>query len=194
MNQEPTLFTPDFLWRIGVDLLSLIILVRFVYHTIYKKKDFFFTFFMFNLIIFVITYMLHKVKFSVGAAFGLFAIFSLLRYRTENISPKDMTYLFIVIAIGLISAIGKGVYWELAAFNGFIIAFIYTLDGNLVIKNELTQTIQYRGLEKLKPENHQALIQELSEKTGLEIHKVSIESINLPKESAVIKVYYYERR
>jgi hypothetical protein len=172
-------------------MASMVVLVRVVYQTIYKKKDYFFTFFMFNVIIFVITYMLNKVELSFGAAFGLFAVFSLLRYRTENISPKDMTYLFVVIALGLINSVSKGSFTELALLNGFIISFVFALDGNLLIKNELVQCINYNNLENLKPNNQKALMEDLKQRTGLDIHKVEIESMDLVKNVAYIKIYYY---
>jgi len=187
------LLTEGFLVRLVIDLVTMLILVRLVYHAIYKKKDFFFTFFLFNLIIYVLTYMLNKVELSFGAAFGLFAVFSLLRYRTENISPKDMTYLFIVIAIGLITSVSKGTYLEIALLNLFIIVFVYALDGNLLIKNEMVQIIQYENIQNIKPANHGALLQDLKNRTGLDIHKIEIEAIDFLKDTARIKVYYYQK-
>ena len=187
------LLTEGFLVRLVIDLVTMVILVRLVYHAIYKKKDFFFTFFLFNLIIYVLTYMLNKVELSFGAAFGLFAVFSLLRYRTENISPKDMTYLFIVIAIGLITSVSKGTYLEIALLNLFIIVFVYALDGNLLIKNEMVQIIQYENIQNIKPVNHGALIEDLKNRTGLDIHKIEIEAIDFLKDTARIKVYYYQK-
>jgi Domain of unknown function (DUF4956) len=187
------LLTESFLIRLLIDLVTMLILVRLVYHKIYKKKDFFFTFFLFNLIIYVLTYMLNKVELSFGAAFGLFAVFSLLRYRTENISPKDMTYLFVVIALGLITSVSKGTYIEIALLNLFIVAFVYALDGNLLIKNEMVQIIQYENIQNIKPVNHGALMEDLKNRTGLDIHKIEIESIDFLKDTARIKVYYYEK-
>lgn len=187
------LLTESFLVRLLIDLVTMLILVRLVYHTIYKKKDFFFTFFLFNLIIYVLTYMLNKVEMSFGAAFGLFAVFSLLRYRTENISPKDMTYLFVVIAIGLINSVSKGTYLEIALLNLFIIAFVYALDGNLLIKNEMVQIVQYENIQNIKPSNHGLLIEDLKNRTGLAIHKIEVEAIDFLKDTARIKVYYYEK-
>ena len=96
-----------FLFRFLIDIISVFILVRFVYYKVYKRSDLFFTFFIFNIVIFLICFLLNKVELSMGAAFGLFAVFSMLRYRTEDISIKDMSYLFLVIAIGLIAAVTK---------------------------------------------------------------------------------------
>src|ERR1035437_5151449 len=91
----------SFFLSLLIDIVFVFILVRFIYYPIYDKKDFFFTFFLFNIIIFIIIYLFNRIELSTGAAFGIFAVFSLLRYRTEDISAKDMTYLFIVIALGL---------------------------------------------------------------------------------------------
>ncbi len=181
-----------FFMRMLIDVLSTFILIWLVYYRIYNKKDFFFTFFMFNLIIFVLTYLLNKVEMSMGAAFGLFAVFSLLRYRTENISEKDMTYLFIVIAIGLITASIKGTYFECIFINFIIIAFAFLLDGNLLVKNEHVQNVQYENIENIKPENLPILLEDLKNRTGLDIHKVSIQHIDFLKDTAELKIYYYE--
>lgn len=184
--------TADFFIRLLIDIVSVTVLVRFIYHSIYRKNDFFFTFFLFNIVIFIITYMLNKVELSIGAAFGLFAVFSLLRYRTENIFPKDMTYLFLCIALGLITSVSKGTFLEVAAINLIILAFTYALDGNLLIKNELVRIVYYEKIENIKPGNYQALLDDLKERTGLNIHKVDIEEIDFMRDSAQIKIYYYE--
>lgn len=182
-----------FFIRLLIDVFSIIILVRLVYFRIYKKKDFFFTFFMFNITIFIITYLLNKVEMSMGAAFGLFAVFSLLRYRTENISEKDMTYLFIVIALGLITASVKGSYFESFFINMIIVGFAFFLDGNLLVKNELVQTVFYENIENIKAQNSDMLLADLRERTGLDIHKVSIQYIDFLKDTAELKVYYYQK-
>ena len=181
-----------FFWRLLIDVLSMVVLVRFIYFRIYKKKDYLFTFFLFNIIIFIITYLMNKVDMSLGAAFGLFAVFSMLRYRTEGISTKDMTYLFIVIAIGLICAVSKGTYFELSLITAILIAFTYALDGNWLVRNELVKTIQYENIELIKPENYNALIDDLKKRTGLNIHRASVNRIDFLKDIAVVKIYYYE--
>ena len=181
-----------FFWRLLIDVLSMVVLVRFIYFRIYKKKDYLFTFFLFNIIIFIITYLMNKVDMSLGAAFGLFAVFSMLRYRTEGISTKDMTYLFIVIAIGLICAVSKGTYFELGLICTILIAFTYALDGNWLVRNELVKTIQYENIELIKPENYNALIDDLKKRTGLNIHRASVNRIDFLKDIAVVKIYYYE--
>jgi hypothetical protein len=181
---------PKFFVRLIINLASVFVLIRFIYYPVYRKKNYFFTYFMFNVVIFIITFMLNKVELSMGAAFGLFAVFSLLRYRTENISAKDMTYLFLVIALGLISAVAKGTFFETAILNSIVLLLAWLLDGNLFMKNENTQKIQYENIEMIKPENHIKLIEDLKRRTGLDIYKISISKINFMKDTAIVKIYY----
>lgn len=181
-----------FFWRLLIDFVAMFVLVRMIYFRIHKKKDFLFTFFLFNLIIFVITYLLNKVEMSMGAAFGLFAVFSILRLRTEGLTTKDMTYLFVSIAVGLIAAVSKSTYFELIIINSIIIAFTYALDGNLLMRNELVKTVQYENIELIKPENYEAMLADLRKRTGLNIHRASVNKIDFLKDIAIVKIYFYE--
>ena len=182
-------FFPRFL----IDLGSVILLIGFIYYRTYGKKDFFFTFFMFNITIFFITYLLNKVELSMGAAFGLFAVFSLLRYRTEDISAKDMTYLFTVIALGLVSAANKGTLMEVVLINGLIIASAFLLEGNWIIKTEMSKSIQYDNIEKIHPDRENELMDDLRQRTGLDIHKITVGRVDYLRDTANVKVYYYEK-
>ncbi len=181
-----------FFWRLLIDVISMIVIVRFIYFRIYRKKDYLFTFFLFNIIIFIITYLLNKVDMSMGAAFGLFAVFSMLRYRTEGITTKDMTYLFIVIAMGLITAVSKGTYFELIVIDFILIGFTYALDGNWLVRNEMVKRIIYENIENVKPENQDKLMIDLRTRTGLDIHRISISRVDFLRDVANIEVYYYE--
>lgn len=178
--------------RIAIDLVSVFILIRFIYYPIYKNREFFFTFFIFNLIIFLITFLLNKVEMSMGAAFGLFAVFSMLRYRTEGISMKDMTYLFLAIAMGLITAVSKGNWDELSLLNLIIIAFTYLLESNLFLKKEASKIIQYENIEMIKPEFQAALIADLESRTGIKINRIAISKVDFLRDTAIIRIYYYE--
>lgn len=181
-----------FFWRLVIDFATMVIMLRFIYFPIHKKKDYLFTFFLFNLIIFIITYLLNKVDMSMGAAFGLFAVFSILRLRTEGLTSKDMTYLFVVIAVGLIAAVSKTSYFELCIINLIIVAVTFALDGNWLMKNEMVHNIQYENIDMIKPENYQALLSDLRKRTGLNIHRVSIGKIDFLRDVAIVKAYYYE--
>jgi len=187
------IFTEHFLIRMLINLVSMIILIRFVYYTTYQKKDSFFTFFLLNFIVFLLAYMLEKTGGfdHIGSAFGLLAAFTLLRFRTETITLKDMTYLFIIMTFGLINSIMKGSYIEIVVLNAMIIIAVYVVDGNRLMRNQKFQTIDYPSIENIKPEQREKLIAELKECTGLDIQKITIEHIDVGKGKALIKLYYY---
>jgi len=184
--------SPKFFIRLGINFASVFILIRFIYYPIYKNREYFFTFFIFNLVIFLITFLLNKVEISMGAAFGLFAVFSMLRYRTEGISMKDMTYLFLVIAMGLITAVSKGNLDELSLLNSIIIAFTYLLESNLLLKKESSKVIQYENIEMIKPEFRAELIKDLEVRTGIKINRISISKLDFLRDTALITIHYYE--
>ena len=183
-----------FFIRLGIDLASVLILIRFIYYPNYRTREFFFSFFIMNLIIFLVTFMMNKVEMSMGAAFGLFACFGILRYRTEDISAKDMTYLFLVIAMGLISAVAKGGWDELALINGIIIVVTLLLETSILMKRELGKTVSYENIEMIKPENHEKLLDDLKTRTGLNIHRFSITKVDFLRDMATIRVYYYDTK
>lgn len=185
------------LFRLAIDFASVFILIRLVYFRVYKRSELFFTFFIFNLVIFLICFLLNKVDLSMGAAFGLFAVFSMLRYRTEDISIKDMTYLFLVIAIGLINAVSKikgaSESYEFAflgIINGLVILLAFLLESKLLFKKELIQIIIYDNIELIKSQNENLLIEDIKKRTGIDVKRVSIGKIDFLKDSALIKVYY----
>ncbi len=183
-----------FFTRLAINLIAVFILIRFIYYPNYKKKELNFTFYIFNIIIFLITYLLNKVDMGMGAAFGLFAVFSMLRYRTENISTKDMTYLFLAIAIGLITAISRTPAIELMILNSLILLITFFMEGDFLVRKEFSKSIQYENIEMIKPENHSALIQDLKNRTGLNIHRISIDQVNFLKDTARVNVFYHEKK
>jgi len=191
--ENSQLFTEYFLLRLLINTVTMIILIRFVYYTIYLKRDFYFTFFLINFIVFLLAYMLEKTKAfnSFGSAFGLLAAFSLLRFRTETITTKDMTYLFIIMTIGLINSIMKGSYIEIIGLNAIIIVAVLIVDGNGLMRNQKTKTIEYNNLENIQPEQHKVLLEDLRKRTGLDIQKITIEHIDFGKNRVDIKIYYY---
>jgi hypothetical protein len=183
---------PKFFIRLAIDFCSVFILIRLIYFPVYKTRENFFTFFIFNLIIFLITFILNKSDMSMGAAFGLFAVFSMLRYRTEGISTKDMTYLFLVIAMGLITALSKGNPLELSLINIIVILFTFALETTVFMKKEISKNIQYENIEMIKPEFRTDLIADLEKRMGIKINRISIGRVDFLKDTAVIRVYYYD--
>lgn len=182
-----------FIARFIVDIVAVFILIRFIYYRNYKRSDLFLTFFGFNIIIFLITYLLNKVEMSMGAAFGLFAVFSMLRYRTEGISAKDMTYLFIVIAIGLITAISKGSWDDLSIMALILLSITALLEGNILIKKELTKIVTYDKINLITPDRREELIADLKLRTGLNVQRVEIHEYDFLKDATQMTIFYYEK-
>lgn len=187
------LFTPLFIYRLLLNSVVMIVLIRVIYVRTYHQCELFFTFFLLNFIVFLLSYLLENSRAfgSFGAAFGLLAAFSLLRLRTEAMTIKDMTYVFVIIALGLLNAIMKGTYLEIVGVNGFIVAAVFLVDGNVLMRNQKTQVIEYDKLEHVAPRNHAALLAALRDRTGLDIRELVVESIDLSRSKAIIKVYYY---
>lgn len=186
-------------FRLLIDLASMFVLIRLVYYPIYKRSELIFTYFIFNFVIFFICYLLNKVELSMGAAFGLFAVFSMLRYRTEGISLKDMTYLFMVIAMGLLSAVTKikdaGEEFEnifLAIVNALLILTAYLLESKMFFKSESSKSILYDNIQLVPADRKDDLLLDLKQRTGLPITRFEIAKIDYLKDSAVIKIYYFE--
>lgn len=186
-------------WRLLIDFASVFVLVRFIYYPLYKHRELFFTFFIFNLIIFLISFLLNKVELSMGAAFGLFAVFSMLRYRTEDISIKDMTYLFLSIAIGLVSAVTKVKdtpdHLEnlfLCIINGTALVVTWLLESRVLMKKEMVKIILYENIELIKTEKREEMLADIRNRTGINAHRFSIQKIDFLRDAAQIKIYYYE--
>jgi hypothetical protein len=127
---------------------------------------------------------------SIGSAFGLLAAFTLLRFRTETMTLKDMTYLFIIMTFGLINSLMKGSYLEIIGINAIINAVVFIVDGSKLIRNIQYQTIAYPSIENIRPERQVQLITELKEYTGLNIQRITIEHIDVGKARAIIKIFY----
>lgn len=185
--------------RFLIDLASVFVLIRLVYFRIYKRRELFFTYFIFNIVIFLICFLLNKVELSMGAAFGLFAVFSMLRYRTEDISMKDMTYLFLVIAMGLISAVTKikgaddfveGLF--VVTINAVIIILAFLLESSVLMKKEGAKVIVYENITLVHAGKEAELIEDIRLRTGINVHRLTIQKIDFLRDSAQIKVFYFE--
>jgi hypothetical protein len=185
----------EFILRASIDIITMIILVGIIYYPKYKNKDFIFTFSIFNVINFLICILLGSAKIKVGFAFGLFAIFSIIRYRTILISIKDMGYFFVCVALGMLNSLA--VVDEnplvLISCNLFVLLMIFLLEKLDFLDNENSKDIVYDNVNLIKPENRDELIADLKERTGLEIHKVVVLSINYLKDTALIKAYYFSK-
>ena len=180
----PFIDTEDFLkliFKFAINLFFLFATVRFIFYRNNRDKDYLFTFFMFNMMTFFICVLLRKVPMEMGFAMGLFAVFGILRYRTEALPIKEMTYLFIVIGLAMINALAnKSISMSELLFTNFVIVGT-TLGIETIWFNdhERSKTIVYEKIDMVKPENHDALLADLRERTGLDVFKFSIGKICL---------------
>ena len=181
--------------RAIIDLIAILILVGFIYYPKHKNKDFIFNFVLFNIVNFMICSLLGAVKIKVGFAFGLFAMFSIIRYRTIAISIKDMGYFFVCVALGMINSLAslEEGYWVLIICNAVVLLFTFLLERLDFLTNENSKDIIYDKVALIKPHLRNDLLEDLSERTGLSIHKVDIISIDYLKDVALVKAYYYSK-
>lgn len=182
----------DMIIRFSFNLLIAYIIIKLIYHRDHKGNDFVFTYFMFNSLIFFFAYILGNLDVNMAFGFGLFAVFAILRYRTDPIPIKEMTYLFIVITIGVINALSANnvAFSEVLFANVAIVTLTFFLERYWVNNLLKSKAIVYDGLEKISPEKNQELIDELSEKTGLNLLRAKIGRINFKSNRVNIRVYY----
>ena len=180
------------LFKFGINFIFLIIIVRLIYYRVKDDKDYVFTYIMFNILTFFICFLLRKVPMEMGFALGLFAVFGILRYRTEAIPIRQMTYLFIVIGISMINALSnKSIsIFEVLFTNGLITLITYMIDRLWFQTIEEKKSIVYEKIELIKPENKQELIKDLKDRTGLPIHEVKVDKIDFLRDTAAVTIYY----
>ncbi|MBM4194425.1 MAG: DUF4956 domain-containing protein [Gemmatimonadetes bacterium] len=183
-------FALDFLTRVALDLLALWALVRLVYFRRHKHVDPLFTFVACNVVIFLIAFLMGRVELTMGAAFGMFAVFSMLRYRTEGISAIDMTYLFLSIGLGLLMAVGTLPVPGLAAVAAGLILTATVLEHGVLGKPQSSQHIRYDRVDLVDPSRRDELIADLRKRTGLAVTRVHIWDVDLVQDSVHLTAYY----
>jgi hypothetical protein len=180
-----------FLFNLGIVLL----IVRWLYYTSTRRKDYLFTYVLIGCIIFLICQMLSNVKIEMGFALGLFAIFGILRYRTDQMPIREMTYLFLVIGISVINAVVTmkiSVAEQLFA-NGAMVAITYGFERVWFLRHESIKLVVYEKVHLIKKDKRAELIADLQERTGIEkINRVEIGQIDFLRDTCKIMIYYYE--
>ena len=180
--------------RFGFNLSVAFIIIKLIYQRDHNNNDFVFTYFMFNSLIFFFASILGSITINMGFAFGLFAVFAILRYRTDPIPIKEMTYLFIVITIGVINALsGDEVSFSALLFtNTALVGLTYFLEKYWQNNLLASMNIDYEKIENVKPENHEALLADLKERTGLNIQDFQFSRMNFLRDTVRINIYYKE--
>ncbi len=198
LNTVPVQWTDLFelLAKFAFHLLVLLIIVRGLYYTMARSKDYLFSYILIGCVVFLLCYSLANVTLELGFALGLFAIFGIIRYRTRQIMIKEMTYLFLVIGISVINALAsnKISYTELIVTNAIIIFLTWGLEKAWLSKQEKSKDVEYEKIEMIRTENRDKLIMDLEERTGISrINRVEIGPINFITDRVQIKIFYLTR-
>ncbi len=182
------------LFRFFINLLFLTVVIRYIYYKKSPRKDYLFTFYMISIISFMICFALKKLDIDTGMGLGLFAIFGIIRYRTNTMKIREMTYLFIAIGLSVVNALaGKQItYLELFFMNISVAFIVYIMEYWWLTRHETSKTIIYEKIENIKPENYERLKLDLEERTGLKINKVQIGNVDFLKDTAEVKIFYME--
>jgi hypothetical protein len=179
--------------RYSLNLIVTFVLIRTFYYARHKNKDFVFTFFLFNSVLFLICFLLSSTKIELGFSFGLFAIFSIFRYRTVTVPVREMGYFFLTVTVGIINALANlsDTFLLLIICNGIILVLTYILDGNLGLEHESFEEINYDRMDLIQPEKRTEMLKNLRERTGLSIHRVKFQKIDFAKNVVNLHAYYY---
>ncbi|MCG8580997.1 MAG: DUF4956 domain-containing protein [Bacteroidales bacterium] len=179
--------------RFSFNLLVALILVRVLYYQKARRKDYLFTFLLISTIVFLLCILLESVNLQLGFALGLFAIFGIIRYRTTQIPIKEMTYLFITIGVSVINALsGSDVsVAELVLTNALVIGVTYGLERVWLLKHESSKLVVYEKIELITPEKYNEMLDDLKQRTGLNIHRAEVGKINFLRDTADVIIYYY---
>ena len=177
------------------NLAIITVIIRYIYYPVTKNKDYLFTYFLISLTVFLLCVLLDSVKLQLGFALGLFAIFGIIRYRTDPIPIKEMTYLFLVIGISVVNALAnkKISHAELVFANLMIVFVAFGMERLWLLKPELRKNVIYEKIELIVPERRAELIADLKERTGINVIRVEVRRIDFLKDTANLRIFYYEK-
>jgi len=184
----------EFALRFLLNITVIMILVRWLYYSTTKRKDYLFTYILISSIVFLLCFLLESVKLQIGFALGLFAIFGIIRYRTDALPIREMTYLFLIIGVSVINAL-TNTETSLVdlLFTNFVIIFItFGLEKVWLLKHESSKLIIYEKINLIREENYEELVKDLQERTGIKkINRVEVGKINFLRDICELTIYYY---
>lgn len=185
----------DLLIRFMFNFVITLCIARYIYYRKTRRSDYLFTFLLINTMVFLLAYLLSDVELKLGFAFGLFALFGILRYRTNPVRIKEMTYLFVLIGIAVINSISDKYvpYSQVLLANFLVTAILWLLEFTFQLAHESSRKIVSEKLELLNKNDETALINDLKEQTGIPVHRIDIVSTNYVKKRAEIIIYFYDK-
>ena len=189
-------FDEDFyllIMRLAINMVFITILIRFLYYEKTRRKDYLFTYYLIGTITFFLCFGLKKLDIDTGMGLGLFAIFGIIRYRTDAIEIKEMTYLFLIIGLSVVNALAsnKLSIAEMGLINVFMVILTYVLEFVWLMKHETRKTVTYERIDLIKPEKAAEMKKDLENITGLSLNRFEIGKIDFLNDTAQVRVYYY---
>lgn len=181
----------EMLARFILNLLAVGIVVRCFYYPKSLRRDYYFTFMLISVSIFMLVYYMEGAKLKVGAALGLFAIFGIIRYRTEAVPIREMTYLFFLVALSVVNGMAEEMsLLELLVPNLIFIGVAWLFESNRMVRHVSSKIICYDKINLIAPERRTELMVDLEQRTGLKILRLEVGSIDFLRDSALIRIYY----
>lgn len=179
--------------RFGFNLVATFFVVVLLYARNSKRKEFYFSYFAISIAVFMLVFLLENVKLELGFALGLFAIFGIIRYRTDAIPIKEMTYLFVIIAVSVINALSKDYfgYVELTFINILLVGALWILERVLMLRQEDSLQIIYENIENIHEDREAELIADLEKRTGIKIRRYRIDRVDFLRDVARITIYFF---
>ncbi|TNF00304.1 MAG: DUF4956 domain-containing protein [Gammaproteobacteria bacterium] len=178
-----------FVVRLVINTVSVFALIR-CYYVFSRHRENAASFILFGLGVFLVTSLLHSVTVTMGFAFGLFAVFSMLRYRTEALGIKEMTYLFLVIAMALLAAVGSMLHWELVLLNTLVLILAIILETRVLLPRHGEKDVEYEKIENIHCGRRDELIRDLRQRTGLDVFRVDVVSISYLRDTAMLRMHF----
>ncbi len=181
--------------RFSLNFIVMMILVRWLYYSNTRRKDYLFTYILISSVVFLLCYLLESVKLQIGFALGLFAIFGIIRYRTNAIPIREMTYLFLIIGVSVINSLADEdtSVAEILFSNAAIVFATFGLEKLWLLKHESSRIVNYEKIDLIRPENYSELITDLSKRTGIKkIKRVEIGKIDFLRDTCLLTIYYEE--
>jgi Domain of unknown function (DUF4956) len=183
-----------FFFRLLIQTLFLFALVRFLYHPQNRNREMTFSFLVFGMVIFFVMFFMIQVKVSLGFAVGAMAIFGILRYRTEPMQTKDLTYLLVVVGLSVLNAVLKFQVLELLTINALLLAVTFFAERIPGLENGRQANVQYERLDLIVPERRHELIADLERRTGWIVRGFEVGDIDFLKDTVQLRVMYQQPR
>ena len=181
----------NLLIRFAFNLIVAFVTVHYLYYRHKGRKDYYFTFLLFSATMFLLIFLMENVTLQIGFTLGLFAIFGMIRYRTETVPVREMTYLFIIIGLSVINGLALNIsIAELMMANALLLGLIWATEACAPRRRKGTKTILYDRIDLIVPSRHDEMMEDLKKRTGLDINHFEIGNIDFLKDAAFVKLYY----